>query len=363
MTSGWEEPRAGYVLAGRWRLEDPLGGGSFGTVWRAVDGLDGSVVAVKLLHRAHVEDPKVVGRFLQEARIQAQIRHPCVVPVLEWRESPTPFLVMPLVDGESLHDRCIGRSQAGAELPLALVGWLVENMTGAVAAAHAQGVVHRDLKPKNVLVNRSGSRPFVKLLDFGVAKLLRGGELPPTTVGRVMGSVLYLAPEQISQGVEAGVSVDQFALASIFFELLPLRRAWARGDDGEPLPFHISVAAEGDNHQIQVLKRIVDGPRPSVLAHRPEVGAEASRVLLRALASAPEARFSDVASFGRALSNALRGRRTTGAETMDAEIPPRSETVEDVLSEPRLPPTARTDAGPSPVTEATVEVSPDPSFR
>ncbi|MEL6184973.1 MAG: protein kinase, partial [Myxococcota bacterium] len=190
-----------------------------------------------------------------------------------------------------------------------------------------EGVVHRDLKPRNVLVNPRGRGPdFVRILDFGVAKVLGGGQLAPTTVGRVMGSVLYLAPEQVmSGGAPPTPAVDQFSLASIFFECLTLRRAWARDDDGVPLSFDVPVGAEGDNKQMTILKRIVRQESPRLRAWRSDAGAEAERVLARALSKEPADRFSSVEVFGQALAGALT--RASG----DADDP------EDTAWE-RLPP-------------------------
>lgn len=305
MGSWAEEPAVGQILGERWRLEAPLGGGAFGTVWSAIDGADGTRVAVKILHPNHADNPKVRGRFVQEAEIQSEIQHPVIVPVLAWRELPVPFLVMPLIEGDSLHERCSSRSEAENPLPLRAVAWLVEQMCDGVAVAHDRGVIHRDLKPKNILVNRRRQRPFVKILDFGVAKVLEGGQLPATTVGRVMGSVLYLAPEQVMGGGRPSPAVDQFALASIFFELLTLRRAWARDELDEPLPFAVAVGTAGDNNQMSVLKRIVRGPRPKLLSYRPEAGEAAEAALHRALHADPGRRFEDLRAFGGTLRRAL----------------------------------------------------------
>jgi serine/threonine-protein kinase len=310
------------VLAARWRLDARIGSGSFGSVWAAVDVGSEARVAVKLLHAAHAQNTKVLGRFVQEARIQAQLSHPAVVPVLDWRTEPVPFLVMPLVEGESLHDRCHALAEAGRGVPLAGVTWLVEQMTGAVAAAHDAGVVHRDLKPKNVLVNRRRQRPFVRVLDFGVAKILEGGRLPATTVGRVMGSVLYLAPEQVTGGEAPTVAVDQFALASIAFELLTGRRAWARDADGQPLPFDVAVGARGDNNQMAVLRRIVGGDRPDASSWRPEAGRRVAEVVKRGMASRPEDRFPDVRAFGEALRRALTEAAAFGPRTHEGPALP-----------------------------------------
>lgn len=313
-----ENPRAGHTLEGRWRLEAPLGGGAFGSVWRAVDVEDGGAVAVKVLHREHAANPKILARFVQEAQIQAELAHPAIVPVTAWSEHPVPFLVMPLIDGESLHERCVARAAANAPLPLAAVTWLVEQLCGAVAAAHDRNIIHRDLKPRNVLVNRPGQRPFVRILDFGVAKVLEGSQLSHTTVGRVMGSVLYLAPEQVTGGLPTGRAVDQFALASMFFELLTLRRAWARDTDGSPLPFDVPVGTRGDNHQMSVLRRIVRGPRPSVLAHRPEAGPLVDETLRRALDPSPSDRFEDVRAFAEVLRAALIERSAMAGSERNA---------------------------------------------
>lgn len=330
---GPQEPFEGQVLAGRWRLETPLGSGAFGAVWRARDltNPDEERVAVKLLHRSHAENSKILGRFVQEAQIQSRLAHPAIVAVIAWQDAPQAFLVMPFIDGDSLHERCGQRAADREHLPLRTVSWLAESLCSAVHAAHEAGIVHRDLKPKNILVSRRGQRPYVKVLDFGVAKVLEGGQLPATTVGRVMGSVLYLSPEQVVGGGAPGPAVDQFALASILYECLTLRRAWARGSDGHPLAFDVPVGSSGDNNQMTILKRIARGGPPRVRAYRSDAGFQVEAVLHRALSRQPEGRFPTVAEFGRKVKAALVEAAALGGSTpkFEPNIEDTSTTVPD----------------------------------
>ncbi len=298
--------REGQLVDGKYLLKRQLGAGAFGTVWLAqsVDSQDS--FALKFLQKEYRKDNKTKLRFIQEAEIQARLRHNNIVEVVDWQgEGDDVYLVMRFVDGDSLHDLLESRSkEQDKHLPLRLVRWMVEQLASAVHFAHEHQIVHRDLKPKNILVNKRRQRPYLKILDFGIAKVLEGPEANLTTAGRVLGSVLYVSPEQVlSQAKEP--SVDQFALASIFFELITLRRAWAVGDDGKRLAFHKKAAKEGDNSQMSILRRIVRGPRPKLRDYRKDLSQTLESTLMKGMSIKPEDRYADVEVFAKAVKDSL----------------------------------------------------------
>jgi serine/threonine-protein kinase len=165
--------------------------------------------------------------------------------------------------------------------------------------------VHRDLKPKNVIISRRGQRPFLKVLDFGIAKILLGSELDPTTVGKVLGSVLYISPEQVlAQPLDH--RADIFSLGTIIFEVITLTRAWARNEENRPLPFHHALDEPGSNNShISVLRRIAREERPKATLERSDISPAVDDVLARAMAVNAAERFDSADDLARALRMAL----------------------------------------------------------
>lgn len=296
------EPAEGEVLEGRVRLEKQLGHGGYSSVWRATDLVTNEQVAVKILH-VEQGDPKTVARFEQEAEILARLEHESIARAFTLgKAGPRRFFTLEYVPGQTLQSRIFSRSESDRHIPLSGVAWLVNGIANALAYAHAHGVVHRDLKPSNIMVNAPRDRPYVKVLDFGAAKALEGAKFDPTTVGRVIGSIAYMAPEQLRSKPVDG-RIDQFALAVMLFEMLTLHRVWAWDEDGGLLPFHRIM---GDtNSQMDIMVRIVRGERPSVRSLRPDVPVELDRVLRRALAPSPADRFPTMSEFREAVQIAM----------------------------------------------------------
>ncbi|MCK6549449.1 serine/threonine protein kinase [Myxococcota bacterium] len=299
-------PSPGDVYDDRFVLEAPLGKGSFAAVWRASDHTRGDrKIALKILFERHTTDDKKRRRFVQEAQILERLVHPNIAQPIAWRASPEgAYLAMELIDGEPLDVRLEDHSARGAQIPPEAVAWMIDQLCAAVGYAHRENIVHRDLKPRNVMISRRGQRPFLKVLDFGIAKILLGSELDPTTVGKVLGSVLYIAPEQVL-GQPFDHRADLFSIGTILFELLTLRRTWARGADGQPLPWHMKIDGTPSNSQIAILRRIAREPRPSVRALRPELPSAVEDVVVRALAIDPAERFASADELARALRLAL----------------------------------------------------------
>jgi serine/threonine-protein kinase len=304
---GEREHRAGDVIDGRYTLVAPLGKGSYGLVWSARDR-EGEPVAIKLLYAKHKAHRKKLQRFQQEAKILARLRHPNIARLIDSNvECEDAYLAMELIEGDQLHARLDALAASGKKLPLEGAAWIGEQLAAALDEAHRKHVVHRDLKPKNVMVNRPNTAPFVKVLDFGIAKMLLGSQVDPTTVGRVLGSLLYVAPEQLlSRPLDH--RVDVFALGSILFELVTMKRAWARDRQGRPLPWKYGAGDEEINSHIAIAKRIAYEPRPRASQERSGVPKAVDRVFERALAIEAADRHDSCLALVAAFRDALHDR-------------------------------------------------------
>lgn len=200
------------VLSGRYRIEWELGTGGMGSVYRAWDTIEDRPVAIKLLSPELAQNKVVVGRFAREAEILRGLEHPFIVRLFDFRlDGPRPYLVMELVEGGSLYDWIATRGPVPPGLALAAVHQVGE----ALVAAHAAGVIHRDVKPANILLGRDGG---CRLGDFGVA---RSADLPALTrMGTGLGTVGFMAPEQSTSARSVDVRADVFSLGATLFALL-----------------------------------------------------------------------------------------------------------------------------------------------
>ncbi|ALU39272.1 protein kinase [Kocuria flava] len=208
-------PSSSTVLGGRYALTDRIAIGGMGEVWRAKDRVLGRVVAVKILKEEYNGDPNFLQRFRAEARHTALLNHPGVANVFDYgEEEGSAFLVMELVPGEPLSNIIERRRTLEADTVLNYIGQTAR----ALAAAHAQGLVHRDVKPGNLIITPDNR---VKVTDFGIARL--ADQVPLTATGQVMGTAQYLAPEQAT-GQTATGSSDIYSLGIIGYECLAGRR-------------------------------------------------------------------------------------------------------------------------------------------
>ncbi len=202
----------GDLLAARYRLESRIAAGGMGEVWRAADLVLDRPVAVKLLPAGYAQHPETLARFRAEARHAAAVSHPGIAQVYDYgdaSEGQPPFLVMELVDGRPL-SQLLAAGPLGPGRTLDLV----TQVAAGLAAAHATGLVHRDIKPGNLLVSASGA---VKITDFGIA--YAAGSAPLTRTGTVIGTPAYMAPERLA-GVVAGPASDLYALGIVAYECL-----------------------------------------------------------------------------------------------------------------------------------------------
>lgn len=229
-----DEVRGSVVVAGRYRLEDRLGRGGMGTVWRATDELLGRPVAVKELHAGEGDGDGVAAGALREARAVAHVRHPHVVVVHDVVEHRgRPCIVMELVDGGSLADLV----SAGKTLTPVETARTALALLGALTAAHGRGVLHRDVKPANVLMESGTGR--VVLTDFGIARF--SGATTISVTGAFVGSPEYTAPERI-RGAEAGPAADLWSLGTLMCTALTGESPFRRDSLGGVL--HAVVSAE-----------------------------------------------------------------------------------------------------------------------
>src|SRR4051812_20454848 len=259
----------GTQLSGRYRLDAQIGAGGMSTVYRAFDTVLERPVAIKLMHREIASDSDQLERFRREARAVAQLNHPHVVGVIDAGEDDrTPYIVFEYVEGETLKDRIrrFGRLPVGEAVAYAI------EIARALGAAHEHQIVHRDVKPQNVLIDEEGA---AKVTDFGIARTLHQEGL--TADGRVLGTTDYVSPEQALGHAVSGQS-DLYSLGIVIFEMLT-------GD----VPF------KGEN-QVAVAMKHVREELPDVQIRRPEVSAALAAVLDRATAKDLGRRYPDAQS-------------------------------------------------------------------
>jgi serine/threonine protein kinase len=265
-------------MLGGYRLEDAIGAGGMGIVFRASRVEDGREVALKVLKIGLASDLLFQHRFRQEARAAAEVREPHLVPIIEASEADgRHYLAVDYVAGGSLTDRIAGQGPLGA----AELVRLVSEIAAGMDALHAAGIVHRDIKPQNILFATDGT---AMLTDFGLAKGRAYTVL--TQAGQVMGTLDYLAPELL-QGKPATPFTDIYALGCVAFEAVVGRAPFA------------------DKSMFQVGLAHMEEPPPDPGADRPDLGPEVSAALLTALEKAPEARPQSAGAYADQIRSAF----------------------------------------------------------
>jgi hypothetical protein len=283
------------LIAGRYELEQQVGSGGMSKVFRAHDRLLERTVALKILHEHYSQDDEYVERFRREARAVAQLAHPNVVTVIDRGEHDArQYIVFEYVDGENLK-QLVDREGA---LPVRQVIELGLQVAHALASAHARGVVHRDVKPQNVLLSEEG---VPKVTDFGIA---RTSDVESVTLtGTVMGTSEYISPEQ-ARGEPVDYRSDVYSLGAILFEL-------CTGD----------VPYPGEN-PVSVAMRHLHEPVPSARARRRDVPSRLDAAIRRAMAKDPAERFGSMDELIAELEACLRGLGG-GEETIVLPAPVR----------------------------------------
>ncbi|MFL5799047.1 MAG: protein kinase domain-containing protein [Actinomycetota bacterium] len=277
------EPLRGY------RLLEQVGVGSFGSVHRAFQPQVGREVAVKTIHRRYANDPRFIRRFEAEAQLVARLEHPYVVPLYDfWREPEGAYLVMRYLRGGSLRER-LAQGPLGSDESARVL----DQVAQALGAAHRQGVVHRDVKPANILFDQEEN---AYLTDFGIARDVEVAEVAATG-GSPSPFAYYLSPEEI-RGEPATPRTDIYSLGVVLFEMLTGRHPFA------------------DTPPPQIVGKHLTEPLPSVVAFRPDLPASVDQVIARATAKSPTERYADP----QALADAFRAA-LVGAAARHAPVP------------------------------------------
>jgi hypothetical protein len=279
----------GEVIAGRYTLEELCGSGGMSSVYRAHDRMLERDVAIKILHASYLEDDDAVERFRREARSVAQLSHPNVVTIIDrGEEDGHQFIVFEYVPGNTLKDYL---AQRGPLPPGEAVSVAIEVGKG-LAYAHRQGIVHRDVKPQNVILNGDG---LPKVTDFGIARSV-DVEKSFTQTGTVLGTSDYIAPEQATGG-PAGPESDVYGLGCVLFELLTGSTPYSGGSF------------------VDVAMKHIHSPTPSVRERRPEVPPRLAAAVERAMAKDPADRFASMDEFVAELEACRAGLGRPADET------------------------------------------------
>jgi serine/threonine-protein kinase len=286
----------GQVLNNRFKVESKIGEGGFGAVYRGVQLATGRKVALKLLHPDMTKDDNLVARFRREGMVLCNLRDAHTITTYDFDQTPsgTLYIAMELLEGKSLHQ--VFHEEAPLEWKR--VFKVLTEMCSSLAEAHTQGIVHRDLKPENIyLESRSGNPEFVKILDFGIAKVMRGETIDPqspqlTATGQTLGTLEYMSPEQLMGKALDGRS-DVYALGVLAYEMITGR-----------LPFPDAKGPAG-----LITAQLKQTPAPPSQAYpQADLPPAADRAILKCLEKDKNNRFPDVSALAIALQDVIAGQ-------------------------------------------------------
>ena len=292
----------GQVLNNRFKVESKIGEGGFGAVYRGVQLATGRKVALKLLHPDMTKDDNLVARFRREGMVLCNLRDAHTITTYDFDQTPsgTLYIAMELLEGKSLHQVF----HEEAPLDWKRVFKILTEMCSSLAEAHTQGIVHRDLKPENVyLESRPGNPEFVKILDFGIAKVMRGETIDPqspqlTATGQTLGTLEYMSPEQLMGKALDGRS-DVYALGVLAYEMITGR-----------LPF---PDAKGPAGLITAQLKQTPMP-PSQACPQAMLPRSADRAILKCLEKDKNNRFPNVTALAAALQEAMTGQPSSAVQ-------------------------------------------------
>jgi serine/threonine protein kinase len=288
-----DEVYIGQTLNNRFKIESKIGEGGFGAVYRGVQLATGRKVALKLLHPEMTKDENLVARFRREGMVLCNLRDAHTITTYDFDQTPdgTLYIAMELLEGKSLHQ--IFHEQAPLEWKRMFK--ILTEMCSSLAEAHQQGIVHRDLKPENVyLESRPGNPEFVKILDFGIAKVMRGDSIDPqspqlTATGQTLGTLEYMSPEQL-MGKQLDGRSDVYALGVVAYEMTTGR-----------LPFPDAKGPAG-----LITAQLKQTPQPPSVANpKAQLPQAVDRVILKALEKDKNNRYPDVSAMSAALQEVI----------------------------------------------------------
>jgi len=297
------------VLNNRFKVESKIGEGGFGAVYRGVQLATGRKVALKLLHPEMTKDENLVARFRREGMVLCNLRDAHTITTYDFDQTPdgTLYIAMELLEGKSLHQTF----HEEAPLDWKRVFKILTEMCSSLAEAHAQGIVHRDLKPENIyLESRSGNPEFVKILDFGIAKVMRGDTIDPqspqlTATGQTLGTLEYMSPEQLMGKPLDGRS-DVYALGVLAYEMITGR-----------LPFPDAKGPAG-----LITAQLKQTPlAPSQANPSATLPKAADRAILKCLEKDKNSRYPDVSALAAALQEVVTSQSSELAALKQMQIP------------------------------------------
>lgn len=275
--------RVGEIIDSRYQITSLISRGGMATVYSAMDSRLDRTVAIKIMHEHLAQDEEFVSRFIREAKAAAALSHPNLVQVYDqgWNQGgiPAVFLVMEYIPGATLRDHLFAVGQLGAKESLEII----EQVLSALVYAHRAGIIHRDIKPENIMITADGR---AKLGDFGLARAVSTGNTLTADANVLMGTVAYLAPEQVQRGI-ADAKSDIYSLGIVLFEMLTGKKPY-----------------EGDS-PIQIAYRHVHDrvPAPSTLV--PAITKDLDLLVLRATAPDPGLRYQNVGEFQESIRKSL----------------------------------------------------------
>lgn len=295
MTSEKVMPMEGKLLAGRYQIRHILGTGGMATVYKAYDNVIDREVAIKIMNQRLVYDHEYVRRFVWEAQATGRLSHPNIVNLYDaGQEGPLYYMVMEYVEGQTLKQRIHSKTRLSAKEALQIA----IQICNGLQHAHSHGIVHRDIKPHNIMCSPDGR---YKVADFGIARLLRNSS-NLTKTGTVMGSIHYFSPEQ-ARGQEIGFPSDLYSLGIVMYEMVT----------GE-VPFHA-------DEDIAVVLMHIQTPMPDPRKINPDIPVEFTQVLRKAMEKDPKKRFQTADEMRKALQSVLQSMgKERASTTRRAEI-------------------------------------------
>ncbi len=299
---------------GPYQLNALLGKGGMGEVYEAFDTVKSRTVALKLLPEEYAKNPGYPERFRREAHAAARLQEPHVIPIHDWGEiDGVLYIDMRLVPGDDL--RTLLRNDGA--LPPARAVLIISQIASALDAAHASGLVHRDVKPENILISGAGVSDFAYLVDFGIASDASDAKL--TTLGATIGTFAYMAPERFDEGTITG-RADTYSLACVLHEILTGAKPYQVTSVSALIHAHLTA----------------DPPRPSTMVRGVPIGFDA--VIARGMAKNPAHRYASSGEFVRAAHAALASADSDAAQLISRRI--AATTIRPTLAAPDYQPTA-----------------------